>query len=61
MVMHLTSLGSTKWHTVAASGSCFYTLSVFWMLETSETERNTRVLVKKLRNQGNCLDVFNFE
>jgi carbamoylphosphate synthase small subunit len=25
------------------------------MLETSETERNTRVLVQKLRKHGNCL------
>jgi hypothetical protein len=31
------------------------------MLETSETKRNTGVLVKKLRKQGNCLDMFNSE
>jgi hypothetical protein len=46
---------------VLKQGSCFYTLNVFWMLETSETKRNSRVPVKKLRKQGNCLDVFNFE
>jgi hypothetical protein len=45
-------------------GPGFYTLSMFSkrkMLESSETNRNTRIVMTKLRRQGNCSDVSNFE